>query len=233
MPKKADRGRGRRRRAMRQLLEVVCEGEGERLWFQHLKQKLNAATGEAAGPELRVSRGQRGDAWTRWRHAVRDRDRTGLSGPWWLVNDTEPHDPAKVAKLREALAAAENSADGTIVLSHPCFEVWLFCLLPASAAAPLLDNPSAYVAALSAASVTAGGRAYESKTDDVWLSKTLGRLDAAAEKAARLRGSRAEFLAPEGSHEPFTEVHDLVTKLQAAFNDPAAGPSSMGQSPRP
>ena len=210
-------GRGGRREK-RELLHVVCEGEGERVWFQLLAERLNAGPGVGAGPEVKVERGKKGDALVRFRKAEADRRRTGRTGPWWVVTDTEPHDPAKHAKVWEAVDAAAEEDGCRLVLSHACFEVWLFCLLPGGRRVPNLHDAETHRRALSSASEGAGWPPYDRKTDRAWLGRTLDRLGFGVAAAKALRGSREKLRDPIGEDPPFSEVPGLVEDLQEALS---------------
>jgi hypothetical protein len=97
---------------------------------------VKTATGDKSAAIIPV-KGNGGDAERVVRRAVRERAKDKnfserLGDMVFALIDVEPHDPSKAEPLEKALKLADKE-DIRVLLSNPCFEVWLLChLLPAN-----------------------------------------------------------------------------------------------------
>ena len=125
----------KRRRALRQRRprrfspRIIIVGEGiktEYNYFATLGPKYKRSGGPALMPHIPSRTGSAIAIVQSARRIVdNDQDFDRRRGDrCYCILDVEPHDDAKQANLREAISLANNN-DIHILLSNPCFEVWL------------------------------------------------------------------------------------------------------------
>lgn len=133
MARSSGRRTGRPRRQPKPTVMVRCEGHSEVNWLEGLREELSSGWPGSAHdrPRLNVKLGDGGNAMKRLRAAEEEREESESAGDdparWFLVEDTEAHDAARLQKTLQAMALDSKV---NLVLSHLCIEVWFHHLLP-------------------------------------------------------------------------------------------------------
>ncbi len=208
-------------RKIGRLVVVVCEGKSEYLYLRGLRDELRERE-QGTPRRLRFKLEDAGghDPLHVVQTAIELRDTEANGATFFAVFDTEwgnDQHHEKQELLRRALALAAKKKI-TCVLSHPSFEVWLFCHLQSFNVCGF-GNARSVLRIVEKRwqdeGICASG--YEKAKEQIY-EQSKPRQELALENAATLRTAHPPEKGISSESDAFTDVHSIVEHL---LNDTA------------